>query len=160
MVVGVFVGVMLSALLFMRRMAEISGTHLVAGPHPQLVAPLPDDVFLYVIEGPLFFGAAEKAVGALLTANAGANVVILDMAAVPVMDVTGLVALQSAIVKLQRAGAYVVLADVQVQPHALLKQAGTTRAPGKLSICRTLAEAETLVRLFLPEHRAARNSSQ
>jgi hypothetical protein len=53
----------------------------------------------------------------------------------------------------------VVLAGVQPQPQALLARAGIKPEPGKLSICRTLEEAEMLVRLILPEHRASRHAA-
>lgn len=153
MVVSVVTGVMLSAVLFMGRMAQISGTRVVSGAHPRLATPLPQDVLLYEVRGPLFFGAAEKAASAILTTDRGVKAIILDMADVPIMDVTGLVALQSAIDKLQHAGVYVVLAEVQQQPSELLKQAGLTTEPGKLAICDSLEQAETQVRLALPKHR-------
>jgi hypothetical protein len=59
MVVAVAVGIVLAALLFMRRMAEVTHTQLKIGAHPDLKVPLPDGVLLYDINGPLFFGAAQ-----------------------------------------------------------------------------------------------------
>ena len=67
MVVAVSVGVVLAALLFMRRMAELTESRL----HPRRVAggridePSPRASLLYEINGPLFFGAAQKAMRAL-----------------------------------------------------------------------------------------------
>ena len=52
---------MVAALLFMRRMAEISGAKLVTAKHPAIREPLPRGVVLYEIAGPLFFGAAQNA---------------------------------------------------------------------------------------------------
>lgn len=105
MVVAVSIGVVLAALLFMRRMADISATRLV-GEHPVLKEPLPKNVLLYEIAGPLFFGAAEKAVSTLQTVRRYSTV-ILYMGAVPAMDMTGLVALESALAKLKHARAFV-----------------------------------------------------
>ncbi|MCC7406465.1 MAG: C4-dicarboxylic acid transporter DauA, partial [Phycisphaeraceae bacterium] len=65
MVVAVGVGVTLAALLFMQRMSALTHTRLTSGEHMDLIASLPDDVLLYEIQGPLFFGAAEKAMGAI-----------------------------------------------------------------------------------------------
>ena len=56
----------------------------------------------------------------------------------------------TAVHKLQKAGAMVVLAGVQPQPAEVLARAGLRRDPGRLSICRTLSEAEMLVRLAVP----------
>jgi len=150
MVVSVTVGVLLAAMMFMRRMAEIASVRLTEGKHPQLVAPLPSHVRLYEIAGPLFFGAANKAAGQFAQNLGNAKAVIFYMGGVPSMDVTGLVALETAVRKLQNAGALVVLAGVQPQPAEVLARAGIRREPGRLSICRTLDEAEMLVRLAVP----------
>ena len=70
MVVAVSVGVVLAALLFMRRMAEITHTRLTgegargAGPSG-IPAGLEKKIAMYDVAGPLFFGAAQKAVGSL-----------------------------------------------------------------------------------------------
>ncbi|HUG54943.1 MAG TPA: C4-dicarboxylic acid transporter DauA, partial [Vicinamibacteria bacterium] len=58
MVVSVTVGIVMAALLFMRRMAEVSGVTLVGEGHPALDEPLPRGGILSQIAGPLFFGAA------------------------------------------------------------------------------------------------------
>ncbi|HEV7515694.1 MAG TPA: C4-dicarboxylic acid transporter DauA, partial [Thermoanaerobaculia bacterium] len=55
MVVSVTVGVLLAALLFMRRMAEFSNVRLVS-QHPIASGGMPKDVLIYEIAGPLFFG--------------------------------------------------------------------------------------------------------
>jgi len=71
MVVAVSVGVVLAALLFMRRMAEITHVRLVNGNESDRGAGsgIPPDlekkVAIYDIAGPLFFGAAQKAMGSL-----------------------------------------------------------------------------------------------
>src|SRR5919106_1137348 len=78
MVVSVTVGVMLAALLFMRRMAEVSGVRLV-DQHP-LLSGLPKSVLVYEVAGPLFFGAAQKAMSALHRTPTGIKVVLLDLA--------------------------------------------------------------------------------
>ncbi len=147
MVIAVSAGVILAALLFMQRMAALSSTKLVVGHHPRMLAPLPDGVVLYEVAGPLFFGAAEKAASALATAEDRASVVILDLAGVPVIDATGLVALESAIKKLQSAGVMVVLADCKPQPMDVMRKAGMHDEPHKLALCKTLGEAEMLARL-------------
>ena len=62
MVIAVSVGVVLAALLFMKRMAELSETKLDTGTMARL--ELPEGVRLYEIAGPLFFGAAQRAMSA------------------------------------------------------------------------------------------------
>lgn len=131
MVVAVSVGIVLAALLFMRRMADVAGARAFEGEHHQF-KNLPPDVIVYEITGPLFFGAAEKAAVAIgLSGGRGSvRAVILDLEDVPVMDVTGLVALESAIGKLKAMGVTVLLAGVQQQPRDVLWRGGFRPRPG------------------------------
>jgi len=135
MVVAVGVGVVFAALLFMRRMAEVSRAELVAVSELELEEPLPDSVLLYEIAGPLFFGAANKAMTTLRTIDRrGVRVVVLDLRAVPVVDATGLVALESTVGRLRESGLAVVLAGVQPQPLRALARAGWRNRSGSLAI--------------------------
>ncbi len=129
MVVAVTVGVGLAALLFMKRMAEVSGGRLLAEDHEELRTPLPPGVVVYQIAGPLFFGAAQRAMGALQRWEKGVKVVVLDLRAVPLIDGTGLFNLRSAVDRLRRERVKVVLAGVQHQPLRALAKAGWRSDP-------------------------------
>ncbi len=146
MVVAVTFGVMLSALLFMKRMAEVANARLVNGDLRAHDDPLPPGVLLYEIAGPLFFGAAQKAMGALARTDARQKTVILDVEHVPVIDVTGLVALESALERLWKGQAFVVLAGVQDQPAGVLAKAGIVDREGRLAICRSYEDGLALAR--------------
>jgi sulfate permease, SulP family len=147
MVVGVTVGVMLAALLLMRRMQEIFQARTVAhgevGRHPQM----PRGAVVYEIAGPLFFGAAQKAIHALQFVGDHSKVVVLDLHSVPVLDVTGLVALESALSKLKKS--LVILAGVQPQPKRVLDRAGLIPSPGKLQFADSMLEAAQQARTVL-----------
>ncbi|MBK8914540.1 MAG: C4-dicarboxylic acid transporter DauA [Phycisphaerales bacterium] len=145
MVIAVSVGVVLAALLFMGRMADLARVQEVLGAHPHMREPLPRGVLLYQIAGPLFFGAARKAVGALRVIQDGVRIVILDMTAVPMMDATGLVNLESTMDRLHRDGVYVVIAGIQEQPHALMIRAGW-RNRSWLTIYRSFDDAVLFTR--------------
>ncbi|MFI5006114.1 MAG: C4-dicarboxylic acid transporter DauA [Solirubrobacterales bacterium] len=141
MVVSVTVGVVLASLLFLRRMSEVSSMRLV-DEHPfGLDRPLPGGVLLYEVAGPLFFGAARQAMAAMAATNKGVRVVILDLRSVPAMDVTGLVALESAFERLDRAHVFVVLAGVQPQPLRVMARAGWRGRKGKVAIYRSFERA-------------------
>ena len=139
MVVSVSVGVVLAALLFMRRMAEVSNVRLM-DQHP-LVKGLPKDILVYEVAGPLFFGAAQKAMSALQRVPSGIRVVLLDLSSVPVMDATGLVSLEGAVDKLQKMGIYVVLAGVQIQPLRVLAKSGIHKQREKIAVFRRMERA-------------------
>src|SRR5690606_23729877 len=117
MVIGVTVGVVLAALLLMRRVASLTTARLVpAQGRPLLGAPLPAGILLYEIAGPFFFGAAQRVVDEVLKRRNTGNemrVVILYMADIPSMDVTGLVALENAVKSLAQRGKHVILCGVQ-----------------------------------------------
>jgi len=68
---------------------------------------------------------------------------------VPVLDVTGLVALESAISKLQSQKALVILSGVQAQPMRVLERAGLTSKPGKLQFASSMQEAAQQARVVL-----------
>jgi SulP family sulfate permease len=141
MVVSVSVGIVLAALLFMRRMAEISGARVVGSETGKLREPLPDGVILYEIAGPLFFGAAEKAMGNLAITAADVKIIVLDMSAVPAMDVTGLVALESVLKKLKSRSMHVIIGGLQTQPKRVLKKAHIEEVPCALTFCVSLEQA-------------------
>ncbi len=147
MVVAVGVGVVLAALLFMRRMVEIAGAKLTGGPQGHAVGGLPPGVVFYDIAGPLFFGAAGKALSALTVVGSGVHTVIIDLEDVPAVDATGLVALQGAIHRLNGSGIKVVLTGVQPQPRRALAKADFKDEPGRLEIAD---DVDTTLTRFLP----------
>jgi sulfate permease, SulP family len=147
MVVSVTVGVVMAALLFMRRMAEVSGVNLVGDDHPQLEEPLPRGVVLYRLAGPLFFGAAQKALSVLAAVEGRpVRVVVLDLASVPAIDATGLVALGSLVKRLNDGNVKVVLVGVSGQPLRALARAGWRNRKGRLRIFRSFARGIVVAR--------------
>ncbi|HXB54292.1 MAG TPA: C4-dicarboxylic acid transporter DauA [Vicinamibacteria bacterium] len=141
MVVAVTVGVVLASLLFMKRMAEVSGVRLVEEHPLTLDKPLPKGVLIYEVAGPLFFGAAHQAMAALKEVDTGVRVVILDLRSVPAMDATALVGLESAFERLHRDQIFVILAGVQTQPLRVMARAGWRDRHGRLAIYRSFERA-------------------
>ncbi len=140
MVIAVSVGIVLAALLFMRRMAEVSQARLIDHAHPAAPSHLPPGVLIYDIDGPMFFGAAQRAM-ATLGIVGRARAVIIRMEGVPVMDATGLVALESALSELHKSGAQVYMIGLQAQPRQLLTNARQVEQPGKLMFRDSLDQA-------------------
>lgn len=146
MVIAVGAGVLLAAILFIRRMAEVSGVKLVGEGHRH--ADMPASVLLYDIAGPLFFGAAQKAMSAVREAGdeGGVRIVVLDMRDVPAMDATGLVNLESTVETLRKRNVFVILAGVQPQPHRVLERGGLTEDERHLAVFESFEEAIALAR--------------
>lgn len=149
MVVAVSVGVVLAAVLFMQRMAEVTGVRLVGDEHPALQIPLPRGVIAYDVAGPLFFGAAQKAMSALQAVHSSAKCVVLNLQAVPVIDATGLVNLESALARLKKSKTLVILSGVQPAPAEVLARAGVVEEPGRLMIRGSFESAVALARAFV-----------
>jgi SulP family sulfate permease len=149
MVVAVAVGVVLAALLFMRRMAEVTRTQLAAGGHAALPREIPSGVVVYDVAGPLFFGAAQKAMGTLGTIADQTRVVVLRMDQVPAMDATGLVALESALERMETHRCLTVICGLQAQPALVLRNARIHDRPGKLRLCSTTEAAFVAAEEFM-----------
>lgn len=137
--VAIEVGVVLAALLFMHRMSE---TVSVTDEEPDAAAGLPPDTVLYRIDGPMFFGAARKLADVLERAGGAPKVLILDMAAVPLLDATGAEAVMTAINRARRRGAHIVLSGVQRQPMGVLHGLGIRHRRDRVALAADLARAK------------------
>lgn len=96
MQIAVGVGMGLASILFIKRTIDLYSIELLNNKQRETVHPdLPEDMAIYDINGPMFFGAAQSALRTLLTNKEEINVVILNMENVPMIDMTGLVAFKS-----------------------------------------------------------------
>jgi len=144
LVVAVNVGVMLAALIFMRRMSlavNIEAQVESTADNKLPAEPLPAGVVIYSIEGPLFFGAAEKLERTLAHIQRPATTLILRMSQVPFMDVTGISALDQIISDFIKHDATVLLSEVRPNVLHKLKRAGLVRRLGADNLTATLALA-------------------
>jgi SulP family sulfate permease len=137
MVVAVSVGFVFAAVLFMHRMSELTESRIqldrsIDGADQVL----PRGVVLYEINGPLFFGAAQKAMRVLdeLAPN-DFRVLVIHLGRVPVIDSTGLLALRGAIEAVLRTRRQVVLAGPLPKPRSVFQKADLeARHAGQLFI--------------------------
>jgi sulfate permease, SulP family len=131
MVIAVTVGVMLAALLFMRRMSMLTTAELETPT--DLKIDVPAGIRVYEIAGPLFFGAAKSAMEVLQIAGDKDHTYILDMRKVPTIDATGLVALESVLDRLNRAKVKVIFAGLAQEVSDMFDRAGIKRVVGKIA---------------------------
>jgi SulP family sulfate permease len=120
--VAIAVGMVLASLLFMRRMSEVTNVRFVtreftdeAGDSETRPA-LPPGIEVYEIDGPFFFGAAEKFNDTMAQVGRKPKVLIIRMRNVPAIDSTALHALDHLYTRRQRDGTRVILAEVRSQP--------------------------------------------
>jgi SulP family sulfate permease len=95
LVIAVNVGVLLAALLFMKRMSETVTIEGESEANLDALCPIgvPPGVQIYTIEGPLFFGAAATFERTLAGLHDQARVVIFRLGRVPFVDATAMQAL-------------------------------------------------------------------
>ena len=142
MVVAVTVGMGLAAILFIKRVIDLTEGRLLSanGAAGPTAAELPG-VLVYDINGPLFFGAAQKALRTLHTVDPGLRVLILDMADVQLMDMTGMTALEELVKQARRQRQTVILCGLAPRLILKLRRVGLRRVKGEVEYARELEEA-------------------
>jgi SulP family sulfate permease len=124
MVVAVSVGFMLAAVLFMKRMGDLTESRVTLDASEDAPLKLPPGVVVYEINGPLFFGASQNAMASLGAIKGDSfKVLVLHLGRVPVIDATGFVALENAIDSVVRQKKGVVLAGPLPRPRAIFDKA-------------------------------------
>jgi SulP family sulfate permease len=146
MVIAVSFGVVLAALLFMRRTAELTHSRFLDATQGESEFELAPGVALYEIAGPLFFGAAQNAMGAIGNVGSDARVVVLSLGGVPSIDATGFVALESAIRRLRALKKHVVLAGPLPEPRAVFDRANLPKHHDHVHFAETLEKGVILAR--------------
>ncbi|WP_234253572.1 MULTISPECIES: C4-dicarboxylic acid transporter DauA [Halomonadaceae] len=149
MVLAVAVGIGLAAALFIRRMAHLTHARRLEPGLDEESRDLPRQVALYDINGPLFFGAAEKAVSSLRVVDPDVRVVMLDMRDVPSLDATAIVALQSLVEELSTRQVGLIFIGMPARMVLKLKRAGVKRQAGRLAAVRQPAQARRLAEQWL-----------
>ena len=153
MVLAVSVGFVLAAILFMRRMAEITkGKLAMDNTEEHRLVDLPVGVSFYEINGPLFFGAAQNAMDALHASHNDAfHALILHLGKVPVIDATGFAALENAVDVLVKRKKLVILAGPLPQPRKIFDKAQlAARHDGMVLVAEDLTAALKLAREIEP----------
>lgn len=155
MVLAVAVGLILAAFLFMKNMIDLTQTKQLN--YQELLQDLPPWLTILRIEGALFFGVAERIQQEIFhkTANQELEVVILDISAMPFIDISGIMALENLLASFQQRDIAVIFSGISKSVYKKLRKAGFKPEEGKLSFANTLAEGR-LGSLTVREQRQAR----
>lgn len=141
--VAIAVGVVLASILFMHRMAEMQ-TLSTAGGHMALddvvddpaarsvimTQKLPEAIRVFELRGPLFFGATARLGVALAGLGKWPKVIILRMREVPLVDATGIDALDELMAMADGRGCRIVISGLQKQPREAMHRYGLLRKHG------------------------------
>jgi SulP family sulfate permease len=149
----------LAAFLFMKRMAEVTNVTVLSREfQDDAGAPgddsgaiyrrrVPPGVEVYEINGPFFFGAAEKFKDTLAEVSRKPKVLIIRMRNVPAIDSTAMHALRDLIRRTRRDGTQVFLSDVHSQPLIALGRSELLDEIGDENLFGNVDEALEAARL-------------
>ncbi len=150
MVLAVGVGLLLAAGLFIKSMSELTDTAPVSRDQHDL-PDLPDSVAVYAIRGPLFFGAAEKALSVLRKFNPEIRVMIIDLRAVPMLDMTALAALSNVLIDYQKNNIGIIFLGTSARVRHKMRRAGIRLEHNKLSYVSNFSMAKARAQRWLDD---------
>ena len=153
LVVAIEIGMLISCILFIKRMSD--ETHVTGWTYQNDDEEFVDDlrevrkeIRVFEINGPLFFGVAEK-IAEDITVKDFTKVVVLRMRGVPAIDATALKSLREFYANCEKKNIKLVLSHVNEQPMKMMDKAGFVDQIGKdnfaPNIDAALDRAEALV---------------
>jgi SulP family sulfate permease len=148
LVIAIVIGLLLASLLFMKRMADVTDVRYVLDEyedreHLELIDKVitPENVSLYEINGPFFFGAADKFVNLIREIDIPTKILIIKMSNVPAIDATGYHALDMLYDICKKHHTELIMLNLQEQPINALEKYGFLDVLGKENICSNVEQA-------------------
>lgn len=149
--IAIEIGLLLAIVLFLKRTSEsidIKVFHNEIDPNNDTDINLneeklkiPDGVEVYEIDGPYFFGIANKFDEVMLETNEKPNVRIIRMRKVPFIDSTGLHNLETLCLQAKKEGIKIVLSGVNDNVRKTFQKAGFEKYLSEEYICSNINEA-------------------
>ncbi len=148
--VAIEVGVVLSALLFMKRMSEVSQVNAITRDlqeereeeeSTQQKRSIPDDVEVFEVYGTLFFGAVDQFTESMRFIEKKPSVLILETRNLLAVDATGLRALDELLIQLSHQQTHFIISGIHKQPLFAMQGSGLLDRLGEDNICGSLDEA-------------------
>ena len=135
LVVAISVGLGLACLMFMKRMADESDVKEwdyveITDDEDGRLKPVPANVMVYEISGPMFFGSADK-IPAIDNRNGEKTVLVLRMRAVPAIDATAMNGVTRLVKQCEKAGIQVIFSHVNEQPMREFRHSGVFEMVGE-----------------------------
>ncbi len=138
MVVAVGVGMSLASLIFIQRSINLTTATKVEKRTQEQDDPL-SAISIYEINGPLFFGSAQKALKSI-AATPEVRAIILDMSKVNMIDMSAIVAMDSIRRNMEKNGVGLVINNLEPRMILKLRRAGLRKKVGKVAFSRALTE--------------------
>ena len=153
-------GMVLSSFLFMKRMTDVTDIHgfnkdmdddadEIELLDDELKEVLSDKILIYEINGPFFFGAAEKFLDSIQSLQGPSKVLIIRLRNVPVIDATAVHALGLLHDKCVKSNTVLILSEMMDKPYQVIERVGLVNQIGKNQVCPCLDEAITKAKSFI-----------
>lgn len=128
LVVAIEVGVVLAALLFMKRMAETADVTAwkyadepdVAPGEAEKMRDIPHSIRVFEISGPLFFAAADEILA--ITSDKSTKVIVIRMRSVPAIDASAMRSLRDLAARAKKKHITLIFSHVNEQPMSVMKK--------------------------------------
>lgn len=172
LLVAVGVGMVLSALLFMKKISDVVEHKTQSAPLKDFAREVPwrdegsiidevgDRVYIKHLDGPLFFGFASRFQD-MVKALPKIKTVVIRMDRVPYVDQSGLYAMEEAVQELQAQGILVVFTGLHGQPLDMFK--GINLIPGLVSeeyLFETFEDCVNWLKPFIQEEELTRLAAE
>ncbi len=153
---AVEVGVVLAALLMVKRISETSqitavdeSTETEGSQHSLVGRQVPPGVLIFRVFGAFFFGVVDKLDDELKRAKQEPDVLILRVRKVLAIDATGLQALEDLHVKLRAKNKHLILSAAHTQPLMVMEKAGFLDRLGRENVCAHIGASLARARIIL-----------
>ncbi|HKM35355.1 MAG TPA: SulP family inorganic anion transporter, partial [Lachnospiraceae bacterium] len=139
LVVAISAGLIISALLFMKRMSEVTdveGWKYVSDEEDSddnSLLKLPNNTLVYEISGPMFFGVADKLLK--INVKSSTNCLIIRMRSVSAIDATVMRNFEKLYESCKKKNVTLIFSHVAEQPMAIMRKAGYDIKIGKENFC-------------------------
>ena len=121
LVVAIEVGVVLAALLFMKRMAETADvTAWKYADEPDVTPGEAEKIRVFEISGPLFFAAADEIL--TITSDKSTKVIVIRMRSVPAIDASAMRSLRDLAARAKKKHITLIFSHVNEQPMSVMKK--------------------------------------
>jgi SulP family sulfate permease len=156
--VAIGVGVTLASLLFMMRMSrtvEIANDSRNGAPPSEEREDihqrdaLPPGVEVFRIDGPVFFGVVNELLDTLRRVGPAPKVIILRLRQVPLLDASGVTAIEEVVRQAASAGTQIIVSGVQAQPMAMLQRVSLGPADRRVIFSDDFPDALRLARAIV-----------
>ena len=144
LVVAIEIGVVLAALLFMKRMADIKAWKYTDSPditpgEAEKLRDIPHSISVFEICGPMFFAAADQIVN--INSHHHTKVVVIRMRSVPAIDASAMHSLHELADRAKRKNITLVFSHVNEQPMHVMEKDGFVELIGKENFHENIVDA-------------------